>query len=53
MNLQQLTDEQLGDEMELTERLICFQEASWAIKHNQYELLKAYWREENRRIYGK
>lgn len=49
MNLQELSDVQLGDEIELETRLICFQEASWAIKHNQYELLKAYWREEARR----
>jgi len=53
MNLQQLTDVQLGDEIELEMRIIQTPSFNWADKHLQYELLKAYWREESRRIYGK
>jgi hypothetical protein len=53
MNLQQLTDVQLGDEIELEMRIIESPSFSWAVKHNQYELLKAYWREEARRTYGR
>lgn len=52
MNLQELTDAQLGDEIELQIRIIETPSFNWADKHNQYELLKAYWREEQRRGYG-
>ena len=52
MNLQQLSDVQLGDEIELEMRIIETPSFSWADKHLQYEILKAYWREEQRRGYA-